>query len=157
MNALNGKSQGDPGHLKWKHVDFENNVITITNQHEDGFHVKDWETRHIPMEIRLRVVLLTQKDLSGHCPHVFPTRDGQIRTNNLLTNLKRTARKAGIPDWKALNVIALRHTFASHKVMQGVDLRTVQALMGHANFSMTLRYAHLAKDHIMRSVESDTY
>lgn len=38
----------------------------------------------------------------------------------------------------------LRHTFISHLVMKGVDLRTVQALAGHSNITITERYAHLA-------------
>ena len=47
----------------------------------------------------------------------------------------------------------LRHTFASRLVMAGVDLRTIQALMGHKTINMTLRYAHLAPDHLKRAVE----
>ena len=46
----------------------------------------------------------------------------------------------------------LRHTFASHLVMAGVQLREVQELMGHASFETTVRYAHLSKDHVKKQV-----
>jgi site-specific recombinase XerD len=47
----------------------------------------------------------------------------------------------------------LRHTFASRLVMAGVDLRTVQELMGHKTISMTVRYSHLAPTHLQEAVE----
>jgi integrase len=47
----------------------------------------------------------------------------------------------------------LRHTFASRLVMMGVDLRTVQELMGHKDIRMTCRYAHLAPGHKLGAVE----
>ena len=47
----------------------------------------------------------------------------------------------------------LRHTFASRLVMAGVDIRTVQELMGHKTISMTVRYAHLAPQHRLAAVE----
>ena len=47
----------------------------------------------------------------------------------------------------------LRHTFASPLVMAGVDLRTVQELMGHKTIAMTCRYAHLAPSHKLAAVE----
>ena len=47
----------------------------------------------------------------------------------------------------------LRHTFASRLVMAGVDLRTVQELMGHETIAMTLRYSHLSPAHKLEAVQ----
>ena len=46
----------------------------------------------------------------------------------------------------------LRHTFASHLVMAGVDLVTVKELLGHKTISMTNRYTHLAQEHKAQAV-----
>ncbi len=46
----------------------------------------------------------------------------------------------------------LRHTFASHLIMQGIDLTNVKVLMGHKDIKMTLRYAHLAPGHTSKAV-----
>jgi site-specific recombinase XerD len=48
----------------------------------------------------------------------------------------------------------LRHTFASRLVMAGVDLKTVQELMGHKTIAMTARYTHLAPTHKLRALET---
>ncbi|MGH9685256.1 MAG: tyrosine-type recombinase/integrase [Candidatus Acidiferrales bacterium] len=47
----------------------------------------------------------------------------------------------------------LRHTFASRLVMAGVDIRTVQELLGHKSILQTMRYAHLAPSHRLAAVE----
>ncbi len=46
----------------------------------------------------------------------------------------------------------LRHPFASHLVMAGVDLTTIKELLGHKDIKMTLRYSHLAPAHKLKAV-----
>ena len=46
----------------------------------------------------------------------------------------------------------LRHTFASWAVMRGVTLKELQELLGHASLAMTMRYAHLAPEHLRTAV-----
>jgi len=46
----------------------------------------------------------------------------------------------------------LRHTFASHFVMNGGNILTLQKILGHTTLAMTVRYAHLAPDHLQEAV-----
>jgi site-specific recombinase XerD len=76
--------------------------------------------------------------------------DGKMKTK-LCEQLIRIARQAGIDN--LTKVHTLRHTFASHLVMKGVDLPTVRKLMGHADIQTTMIYAHLAPDHLAEAVD----
>ena len=62
------------------------------------------------------------------------------------------AKNCGFQD--VTKIHTLRHTFASHLVMGGVDLPTVKKLLGHADIDTTMIYAHLADEHVDRAVES---
>ena len=42
----------------------------------------------------------------------------------------------------------LRHTFASHFIMNGGNILTLQKILGHTTLAMTMRYTHLAPDHL---------
>jgi site-specific recombinase XerD len=81
--------------------------------------------------------------------------EGTIRENNLFRELQRTAKKAKIK--KHVTVHMLRHTYASHLVMNGVDLRTVQELLGHSSIKTTQRYAHLAPDHLQDAIKKISF
>jgi integron integrase len=57
--------------------------------------------------------------------------------------LQRAARRAGIT--KRVGTHTLRHSFATHLLQSGSDIRTVQALLGHADVSTTMIYTHVVK------------
>jgi len=76
-------------------------------------------------------------------PWVFCKKNGE-RYGNVRKAFEGAKKRAGITDFRFHD---LRHTFASHLVMAGVDLKTVQELLGHKSFEMTLRYAHLSPEH----------
>jgi len=94
---------------------------------------------------RLRMVVQEALSVRGDTPTVFTNRSGTAWSErNLLYVYKRACGRAKIED---CTLRTLRHTFASRLVMAGIDLSTVQELMGHKDISMTLRYTHLSPDH----------
>ncbi len=64
-----------------------------------------------------------------------------LHENGLQKTVKKTAQAAGIT--KKVNCHALRHSFATHLLEAGYDIRTVQELSGHANVSTTMIYTHV--------------
>jgi site-specific recombinase XerD len=88
--------------------------------------------------------------------YVFPSsklsvdpRSGRIGRHHISDTaiqdaIKNALRKAGIP--KHASVHTLRHSFATHLLMNGVNIREVQELLGHKNVETTMIYTHVLRD-----------
>jgi hypothetical protein len=73
----------------------------------------------------------------------------RIGKTTIYDAFKKACKDAEITDFRFND---LRHTFASHLVMEGTDLVTVKELMGHTNINMTVRYSHLVQEHKAQAV-----
>lgn len=143
ITALNtGLRKGNILSLQWSNIDLKNGFILVDM-------TKNGERLEMPINETLRQTLLDiPRRLDGGYVFYDP------KTQNPYQDVKRSfssaLRRAGIRDFHFHD---LRHSFASHLIMAGVDLTTVKELLGHKDIKMTLRYAHLAPHHTKRAVD----
>ena len=105
--------------------------------------------RRVPLNSQARRILARQA--RGDSPFVFPSRrDPSPPRDPDLRLWYRVRQDAGIED---LRLHDLRHTHASHAVMNGVPLPVVSRLLGHSNVRITLRCAHLGDRDIEQAAE----
>ncbi len=91
--------------------------------------------------------------LKKHTDYVFINgRDGKQMTRQaFFLIIKEKVKQAGIK--KDISPHKLRHSFASHLLKNGVDLRLIQELLGHEDISTTERYTHIQNDDMIKTYE----
>ena len=118
-------------------------IVTLRWQDVDGDTLNLADAKVGPRQVFLNAparAILERQPQSGS-PFVFPSSLDPGRPRSSELPLWYSARKwAGIED---VRLHDLRHTFASHAVLQGIPLPVVSRLLGHKRPSMTMRYAHV--------------
>jgi integrase len=139
-----GMRAGELAALRWGDVSFERRLITVQRSYDGP--TKAGDVRHVPIVDRLLPVLKAWKLASGSKILVFPNAEGKMWDQSgriFQERLHTTLLRAGF-DARYVHFHGLRHTFASHWVLNGGDLFRLQKILGHHDAQMTQRYAHLS-------------
>ncbi len=140
--ALNtGMRKGEILNLKWQDIDFRREIIYLLD-------TKNKEKREVQMNEMTKEALFKTRR-RPNSPYVFGSDNGR-KFRDIRKSFFTAMRKSGIINFRFHD---LRHTFASHLVMSGIDLNTVRELLGHKSIKMTLRYAHLSPHYKKQAVD----
>ena len=129
---------------------------------EDGFLIvtgKGNKERAVPLNKTLikylknymRLIRSHQDIETGHEDFVFLNNRGKQLTRMMIfTIVKKHTEKAGIK--KNISPHTFRHSFASHLLQGGADLRAIQTMLGHESISTTEIYMHIDKDFVRQEI-----
>lgn len=136
---LTGCRKGELVNLRWSEID------------GDILRLRDSKTgpRTVFLGAHARAILSCQPRTSSAYVFPSPSDSSKARTSEL-SLWRKVRREAGIED---VRLHDLRHTFASHAVIQNVPLPVVSRLLGHAATRMTLRYAHVGDREVEAAAE----
>lgn len=135
--------------LKLSDIDFSSSVILVSGKGKKERYVPFGHFAHEALHIYInsgRKVFMKNTD---H-PYVFVNqRGGPLTVKGIRYILNQLIEKAGLN--KRIHPHMIRHSFATHLLNNGADLRTVQELLGHSSVSATQVYTHVTKDHLKKT------
>ncbi|MEK6626508.1 MAG: site-specific integrase, partial [Bdellovibrionota bacterium] len=148
-----GMRRGEIAGLCWDKVSFHTGLIEIARLRDRnglGDRTKTFKSRRfIPMNAVARNHLLALKE-STRSNLVATDESGEaFDVNHVYRDLTRFLKLAEIKEHYRFH--DLRHTFASHFMMNGGNIYDLQKILGHSSLEMTQRYAHLAPEHLIKA------
>jgi integrase len=127
--------------LKWDHVSIQRRNLTVAAS-------KNYKTREVPLSDYAIELLKSLPRIVG-VPHVFVNMDSRGPVKAPRRPLYQGRKDAKLA-WVGFH--DFRHFRATQWMMRGIDIRTVQGLLGHRDIQTTMRYAHFAPDHAAKRV-----
>ena len=140
-----GMRRSELAHLKVSDIDSQRMIIRVV----EGKGGKD---RDLPLSPALLEILREYWRWRKPKPYLFPTRnlrgrlDQPISDKTVWIACSDATRLAGIR--KRVTPHTLRHSWATHLLEAGTDLRTIQVLLGHGDLETTAKYLHLSRRHL---------
>lgn len=132
--------------LKWAAIDFQQRTLRILGKGNKERIVA------LPKVVRDLIQSLkngVQTSTSG--PHDFVWGSQALSTRKAYDWVRTRGAKAGL--LRPIHPHALRHSFATHLLASGANLRTLQELLGHESLQATEKYTHLGVDQLARTLE----
>lgn len=145
-----GLRPGEARELEWGHIRIEDGAIVI-EKHKTRYKTK--KPRYVPLNDVLVKMFLLLRRRNPTAKFVFLNSKGRPWTRSMADRtLSRIREKAGLPDDVKLH--GARHTFATRALMNGVQVASLAEILGHAKFTTTQRYVHMANkvDHLAESM-----
>lgn len=155
--ALNtGLRLGEILGLSWHDVDLSNQLITVRRSF-DSFQgkikdsTKGKKIRHVPINSSIYDDLARMKARrTGEL--VFTTISGNPKHRSNVTHyFQQASEDAGV---RKIRFHDLRHTYASHWIMNGGEIYVLKEILGHSDISTTQRYAHLSKSFLVAKADT---
>ena len=135
--------------LGWEDIDFRRGLIKV--RCDEDFTTKGKRNREVPMNGTV-LEALRRHPRHIHSPLVFYSRTGGgVPRDRIYASFKKTLRDIGLGDY---TLHTLRHTFGTQLAANGVDVRTIQELMGHSSIATTMKYLHAAPSRVQKAVEN---
>jgi len=130
-------------HLRVSNLDFEEMIGYV----RQGKGKKD-RVFNIPRFLASRLKKQAEKQKEANHEFLFTGSKGNLSDRNIQKIVRDTAKKAKIN--KKVSPHTLRHSFATHLLENGTDIRLIQELLGHADLSTTQIYTHVSTEELKK-------
>ena len=153
--ALNtGMRRGELCGLKWDRIDFIRGQIVVSrslSRYGLSESTKSGKKRHVPMNPVVKDLLKKLLERSTSDLVLEPGKSQPKDVNHVYREFHKAQRIAGFT--RLIRFHDLRHTFASHFMMNGGNIYDLQKILGHSSLEMTQRYAHMSPDHLAHAIQ----